>query len=183
MLPPYALHSAPSIPWGLEEQLHMPDPACDQGCLHRHRQVQNAEQLSVAAQRRLGDGGRAFTEPVTEGWIGRNRAVGPLWGCNAGRRHWRRSAAAMRAGCRPAAVGGDGREGGRAARREDRRSTSTVPATPGAAKAHLADVDALVTTNPEWPDTPRRRRGGRSVAVPPAWQRGHWRDERPVSSS
>ena len=26
--------------------------------------------MQVAAQRRLGDGGRAFTEPVTEGWIG-----------------------------------------------------------------------------------------------------------------
>ena len=84
--------------------------------------------------------------------------------CFVDRRRWRRSAGAMQAGRRPPAVGGAGREGGRAAPREDRRRRSTGPATPGTAEAHLSDVDAPVTTNPGWPDTPRRRRGGRSVA-------------------
>ena len=84
--------------------------------------------------------------------------------CIPGRPRCRRSGGVVQAGCRPPAVGGDGREGGRAARCEDRRRRSTAPATPGAAEARLADVDAPVTTNPEWPDTPRRQRGGRSVA-------------------
>ena len=120
----------------------------------------------LAARRRPAHGGSAFTAPVTESWIGRN--CPPPWDsygrCIAGRRRWRGPAGAVPEGWGPPTVGGDGREGSRAARREDRRRTSTAPVTPGAAEAGLAEVFAPVTTNPEWPDTPRRRRGGRSVA-------------------
>ncbi len=120
----------------------------------------------LAARRRPAGTGKAFTAPVTERWIGRKRRpAGDFYGrCIVGRRHGQGSAGAVRGGWRPPAASGDGREGGRAARREDRRRGSTTPATPGAAEAHLADVEARVTMNPQWPDTPRRQRGGRPVA-------------------
>ena len=136
----------------------------DPGCVHWARH--NAEQFSV--------GGAAATGPRWQcvhragdrklDWTKLPSAVGLYGCCIAGRRHWRGLAGRCRQVAGPPAVGGDGREGGRAARGEGRRRRSTVPETPGGAEARLADVDAPVTTNPEWPDTPRRRRGGRSVA-------------------
>ena len=139
----------------------------------------------LAAQRRPGDGGSAFTAPVTESWIGRNRPP-PLdfYGrCIAGRRHWRGSAGAVQAGCWPPAVGGDGREGGRAARREDRRRRSTVPATPGAAESAPGGRRCACHDESRMAGHAQAPTGWSIGCMLPAWQRGHWRNERPVSAS
>ena len=114
------------------------------------------DRLTVAVRYRAGDRKLDWTKP-------RPHRLDFYGRCFAGRRYWRGSAGAVQAPCGPPAVAGDGHEGGRAARRKDRRRRSTAPATPGAAEARLADVDGLVTTNPEWPDGPCRR-AGRSVA-------------------
>ena len=126
---------------------------------------QNAEQFSV--------GGAAATGPRWQcvhragdrklDWTKLPSAVGLYGCCIAGRRHWRGLAGRCRQVAGPPAVGGDGREGGRAARGEGRRRRSTVPETPGGAEARLADVDAPVTTNPEWAEhrVPFRRAGRR----------------------
>ena len=114
------------------------------------------DRLTVAVRYRAGDRKLDWTKP-------RPQRLDFYGRCFAGRRYWRGSAGAVQAPCGPPAVAGDGHEGGRAARRKDRRRRSTAPATPGAAEARLADVDGLVTTNPEWPDGPCRR-AGRSVA-------------------
>ena len=143
-----------------------------------------AEQLSVGGARRSGDGGSAFTAPVTESCVGRNRppAVGILWALH----RWQTALAA---------TGRGGAARLRAARGRWRwprrwscsplRGLQTQVDRPGdSGSSASAPGGRRCASHDESRMAGHAQAPGWSIGrMFPAWQRGHWRNERPVSAS
>ena len=139
----------------------------------------------LAARRRPAGIGKAFTAPVTERWIGRKRrpAVGLLWALHCGQ--------TARVGICRAATGRLATAGGQ--RRWPRRWSWSPPrgsqtqvdrpgdsgssgGAPGGRRCASHDESTMAG----YAQAP----AGWSVGcMLPSWQRGHWRNERPVSAS
>ena len=138
----------------------------------------------LAARRRRAGIGKAFTAPLTERWIGRNRCPDArLWALHGREALLARGLPVVRGRCRLTAVGDDAYEGLPAAVGRGRRRKSTGPA--------LRDQQEAAPGGLGWARHDESRKAGRPQASAkwstacmfPSWHRGHRRNERPVNAS